>query len=410
MTTPDGPGTALAVTMPDAPVATRGPDEAEQLLPLPAQTAHSLPRDVAARLARYAKRYRAAMAPATVRAVRGDWTTYATWCSNVGVSPLKGLRLPEELAAREQQEEHELEQLQAFLQNAVDRGLRRASLDRYLFTIRLAHRAARVPDPTQHPAWPLLWKALVRQLAKDNRNQKRPAQPLRKAVVAQVLPAPEASLRALRDAALMCLASDTGARRAEIARVRVEEIARIGDVGALTIPSSKTDQEGHGKVRHISAATMQHLDRWLTAAGIEAGPVFRAVHLRRPGKKRTTVGSAALVPVLSPRPIAPQQVARIFKQRLLEGGFDVRGISGHSARIGSTHDLVASGYTGTAIAQAFGWASEAMVNYYSRELLTQHSVMAQARADDPLPVPASSETPIEAGHGATGCEDRMPKK
>ena len=90
--------------------------------------------DIAARLERWSALYEKAMRPATVRAVKGDWKTYATWCATTGHVPL-GIA-PDALIA--------------FLRNGVDRGLRRATLDRYLFTIRLAHRAAGLSDPTLH--------------------------------------------------------------------------------------------------------------------------------------------------------------------------------------------------------------------------------------------------------------------
>ena len=50
----------------------------------------------------------------------------------------------------------------------------------------------------------------------------------------------------------------------------------------ITIPRSKTDQEGAGRKIGITFGRTRHcpvlaLDRWLAVAGIEAGPVFRPV-------------------------------------------------------------------------------------------------------------------------------------
>ncbi len=352
-----------------------------------------LPSEVADRLREFTRQYEVAMSESTVRAVRGDWTTYATWCRNAGVPPLVYIAPSTAPAERIKAETKARTDLQQFFQNAIDRGLRRATLDRYLSTIRLAHRAAGVPDPTAHPMWTLIWKGIARQLAKDGRNRKRPAAPLRQAQLTAVLQALDGDLRALRDAALMCLASDTLARREEIARVRISELTRLdGGAGRLEIPSSKTDGEGHGLLRHVSAATMEYIDRWIQAAGLERGPLFRAVRLRsaKRGKEaKRKHGSLRTMRTaeISPNAIAPQEVARIFKRRLQQAGIDASRISGHSTRVGSTHDLVAQGHSGSAIARAAGWANDAMVNYYARELLTVDTAMAIAREQQPLPAP-----------------------
>lgn len=362
------------MTIPDEPGALARPD-LSVLLPIAREGDVDLPPDdVAQRLQRFSTLYQSAMQPATVRAVRGDWATYATWCKATGRAPL-GI---------------DRDGLVAFFRNAVDRGLRRATLDRYLFTIRLAHRAAERPDPTQHPEWRLHWRGIVKSLADDGRNRRRPAAPLRQATVAAVITQLEPDLRELRDAALMCLASDTLARRQEIARVRVEELKSLGDVGVLEIPTSKTDVEGHGRLRHVSAATMQHVRRWLTAAGTERGPIFRAVRYRF---ERDKNGKRVRVARVGDRALAPQEIARIFKRRLEQFGFDATRISGHSTRIGSTHDLVDLRYTGAAIARVGGWANEAMVVYYARELDTRDTAMADARARQPLPSPESLSAP-----------------
>jgi len=213
-----------------------------------------------------------------------------------------------------------------------------------------------------------------------------------------MLPGLDGDLRALRDAALMCLASDTLARREEIARVRISELKRLdGGVGSLDIPNSKTDTAGHGLLRHVSAATMQYIDRWIQAAGIERGPLFRAVRFRpakrvkgAKGKEGTSLRKRTAE--ISPNAIAPQEVARIFKRRLQQAGIDASRISGHSTRVGSTHDLVAQGHSGPAIARAAGWANDAMVNYYARELMTEETAMATAR--EHLPLPAPPPTPL----------------
>jgi len=326
--------------------------------------------EITARLERYSHLYKQAMRPATVRAVRSDWTMWATWCRNNALSPLGVTR----------------DDIARFLRESIARGLRRAALDRYLFTIRIAHRAAGVKDPTDHIEWKLFWKAITQELAADGRNRRRPADPLRESELVAILGTLGTRLRDLRDAALLCIASDTLARREELARIRVDEITHDGDVGVLDIPTSKTDAEGHGKLRHLSAETMAYLARWLDAAGITRGPVFRAVKVvvTRRGKKSTRTESVGT------KGLAPAEIARIFKRRAARACIDATRISGHSTRVGSTHDLVAAGFSSAQIALNGGWANENMVLYYARGLKTKDTPMAEARRHRPLPAPPES--------------------
>ena len=344
------------------------------LLPVDPQDLATLSaQEISARLKRYSELYEKAMRPATVRAVKGDWKMYATWCATQQVAPLA----------------IHVDALAAFLNNAVDRGLRRATLDRYLFTIRLAHRAADLADPTLHREWKLLWRGVTNRLAQDGRNRRRPARPLSQADVVTTLGSMTAELRDLRDAALLCLASDSMARREELARVRVNLLTQAGEGGRLEIPWSKTDKSGEGRYRHISPATWQHLRRWLTAAGITRGPVFRAVHLiKGSDPKEYKVGDRA---------IAPQEIARIFKRRLKRAALDGTRISGHSTRVGSTHDLLDRGYSAAAIALAGGWEKQDMVIYYAREKAAETSAMADARRREPLPSPSDVMPDDEGG-------------
>jgi hypothetical protein len=55
----------------------------------------------------------------------------------------------------------------------------------------------------------------------------------------------------------------------------------------------------------------------------------------------------------------------------------VTGIAGHSKRIGAAHDLVEAGFDVAEIANAGGWKSLMMPNYYTRELRAKQSAMAQ---------------------------------
>lgn len=382
MTTRDAPSTA-ALALPSTPLT-------EEFLPRDAAGNVLVSADdVARRLQVYAKKFEIAMAPATVRAVRSDWGIYTAWCANAGCAPLKlvgqGLVGAERDAARQRA----IDELEAFFKNAIARGLRRSTLDRYLYTIRLAHLAAGVEDPTALMLWKLAWKALTRSLKEAGRNRKQPAAPLKRDTLETVVPAlsgPDADLRALRDAALLCLAADTLTRREELARAAVELLERKPDgTGTLEIPFSKTDPDGKGAFVHVSEETMQHVFRWLAAAGITKGPIFRSVryYTTKSKERRVSIGKKAM---------NPQEVARIFKQRVSAAGLDAERISGHSTRVGATHDLMADGYPIGQIAKAGRWAGLDMVLTYTRELEPDQGAVADSRKKRPLPGPALLES------------------
>lgn len=57
--------------------------------------------------------------------------------------------------------------------------------------------------------------------------------------------------------------------------------------------------------------------------------------------------------------------------------FEVARIAAHSPRIGATHVLLGSGFSGPQIQLSAGWKSERMVALYGREIKVQDGAMAQ---------------------------------
>ena len=104
------------------------------------------------------------------------------------------------------------------------------------------------------------------------------------------------------------------------------------------------------------------LKDWLDDAGF----LFRAV---------LPAGAVAIAPPTD------HEVAWIFKRlarRVDAGALSVAGIAGHSTRIGAAHDLVEAGFDVAALANAGGWKSLIMPNYYTRELRAKQSAVAQS--------------------------------
>ena len=119
--------------------------------------------------------------------------------------------------------------------------------------------------------------------------------------------------------------------------------------GTATIRHSKTDQEGEGAVVWLSPGAMSALE--------------------------------------AIRPISEQPDDRIFRmsdstteRRIKTAGIAAglrNGLSGHSARVGMTQELVKADVHIAAIMQAGRWTSAEMVSYYSRNILAAEGGVAQ---------------------------------
>lgn len=301
---------------------------------------------------------------ATSKAVRADWGQYVAWCRGTGHSPLPA----------------SLDQLVAFLTHALDRGRKRSTIERYLYTVSLIHDAAGLPNPAKDRRWPVKWDALAKRMRTAGAAFRKQAGALVESDVARILASLGDDPRSLRDAALLSLASDTLLREAELVAVQVEHLQPDAHHAAWSVwvPFSKTDREGQGDdYRHVSASTLARLRRWLAAAKITRGYVFRPIG----GRKRAAVKDAERLghepPVL---PLTAAEVARIFRQRAIAAGLDhAWTISGHSTRIGTANDLMRDGATNGEIQLAGGWKSEAMVIAYTRKSGAGRNAVARLR-------------------------------
>ncbi len=129
----------------------------------------------------------------------------------------------------------------------------------------------------------------------------------------------------LRDRAVLTLGWMGAFRRSELVALRVDDVTRTRDGLVVRVRRSKSDQEGRGAEKGIPYASrpslcpVRALADWLEAAGIAAGPLFRAVD--RFGRVR----EAAL---------SDRSVARIVQRAAAAAGLDPTTVAGHSLRSG----------------------------------------------------------------------------
>jgi integrase len=111
----------------------------------------------------------------------------------------------------------------------------------------------------------------------------RPAAALTSTEIRQLLSSCGNNLAGLRDRALLLVGFAGALRRSELVAIDHEHL-RFNEGGlSITIPRSKRDQEGQGaivtlpRMRGDDTCPVKAMERWLQRAGINYGPVFRAI-------------------------------------------------------------------------------------------------------------------------------------
>ncbi len=357
--------------------------------------------------------YQAASSPHSIRALKSDLEAFDLWCRRNGRIALPAT--PETVAD--------------YLDARAGNGAKPASLGRYRASIAKIHQLLDLKDPTQAE----LVKLRLRAIRREKGVAQVQARPLRfKGPVKDVerdqprglniralLDACGDDLTGLRDRALLSTAYDTGLRASELVAVTVEHIVDALDPEArlLEIPRSKADQEGEGATAYLSPRSVRAIAAWRAASGLEKGPLFRRVQVRRykarkavPGRRIESISSreswdlrktlpkgavAARVEydvgkgALHPGSIGP--IWRAMIRKAFERGAladltidDVarllKGISAHSTRVGLTQDMFVSGEDLAGIMDAGRWKSPRMPLSYNRNLAAEQGAVGRLMA------------------------------
>ena len=293
-------------------------------------------------LAEYAEASRGAFASSTERAVKSDTAVFAGWCAEAGRSA--ALPVPPETVA-------------AFI-DAMAETKAPATVRRYVASLNMLHRAAKLTPPGSAE----IVRLAVRRMNKAKGTHQKQARGATWGELGGVIDSLGDGPLAARDAALLATGYDTMARISELSALNVGDLRFHTDgQGEAFIRRSKTDQEGAGDFRFLSAYTCRLLRAWIATAGLEAAdPLFV------PLAARSHDESARL---------SPRDIARVFQRRI---GQD--GTSGHSLRVGATQDAVAANLDFPAIQRAGGWSSPAMPIRYGARLMTRRSATARLAA------------------------------
>ncbi|WP_240959889.1 tyrosine-type recombinase/integrase [Novosphingobium olei] len=349
-----------------------------------------------------------ARAPASVKALANDLACYAAFCTRA-----RGIGLPADEA-----------RIVAYLEDCERRQLKPATVGRRLASLAVVHGLLGAPSPTRG--------AIVRDALRGFRRRvgvaQRQAGPLRFGAgigtepakgftLSALLQACPRTLPGLRDAALLSLAYDTGLRVSELVKVMCHHVASQSDGSAvLTVPRSKTDQEGQGAYAWLSPDTMRRVSAWRNASANSEGPLFRRIGVIRtkareaepprslpaPPGFQWRLPAGAKVPteakpvlasttyVIGEAPLTPAAVRLIIKRTAMRAADEhlvnlvgkdldaaIAALSTHSLRVGLTQDLFASGEDAGPIAQALRWTSTSTALRYGRKLAPASNATAR---------------------------------
>jgi len=276
-----------------------------------------------------------AYAPNTLRAYKADMLEFIAYCEDHNASALPAI--PQTVSD--------------FLLQTLGQGIKSSTIRRKISSISAIHRLSCINDPTKHPMVKITERKIFRQLG----TRFDQAFPINKQLLERLLDECGTDLRGLRDRALLSVAYDSMRRRSELVSLRIEDIDWLSDKSALILlQKSKTDQQGTGKWIHLSKESASALQRWLSCAQIRSGLIFRGI---RPSGHIT-------------ESLCDSRISRIYKTLAKKSGLDeriVKGISGHSMRVGGAHDLLNTGASMAQIMVKGGWAkTDTVMRYVER--------------------------------------------
>ncbi|MDE2980862.1 MAG: tyrosine-type recombinase/integrase [Gemmatimonadota bacterium] len=291
--------------------------------------------------------------PATRRAYKTAWRQFAEWCREEGYEALPAD--PQTVAA--------------YLARRADLGVTFSTLNVDRAGIRYHHETRGVDSPTQSAGVKRVLRGLRRRAAASKLIQGRgQVTGLSRTHLAAIRATAhqrrtyrndtrESEARAQRrgdvDIALISVMRDALLRRSEAISLTWKDIEFSSDGSALvTIPRSKTDQEGAGAVQYI---------------GRDAADALKAI---RPDADE----SMASRPVFGLK--TGEAVAKRIRAAAAAAGLNGR-FRGHSPRIGMSQDLAEAGASTTDLMIVGRWSAHRMPAVYTRGQQARRGAVAR---------------------------------
>jgi site-specific recombinase XerD len=237
-----------------------------------------------------------------------DWAAFAAWCRERGLDSLPAH--PEALAV--------------YLAAGAERGLAPPTLTRKLAAIGYAHRRAGLEPPHRAHGGAVALDTLAGIRRAHGRPPTKKTAAEADLLFAVLLRIDGDTLAALRDRAILAFGMASALRRGELVALDVADLAWAPRGLRVAVRRSKTDQTGQGATIAVPNGRrlkpVEALRRWLAAASIAEGAVFRPL---------ATNGRRAL-----PARLSDRAIARIVQARFAAAGHDPARFAAHSLRSG----------------------------------------------------------------------------
>jgi site-specific recombinase XerD len=257
----------------------------------------------------------------TVRAYRADWRDFSSWALDRQLRPLPAA--PGTLAL--------------YLAHLGRLAKAPSTISRRLVAIAEAHREAGLPSPTEDRAVKAIW-ARVRQ---RHGVSPRETTPLTAEVLDRVVQALPADVSGMRDRALLLVGFAGALRRSELVGLDAGDVEETDE--GLVLRVRRSSSEGKRRTVFVpygsepETCPVRALRDWMKRAGIETGPVFRAVS--RTGK------------VASDR-LSPAGANRAVQRAVGRAGLDPKAYCARSLRVGGSAPATWASRSGS---RGLGW-------------------------------------------------------
>ena len=234
----------------------------------------------------------------TVRAYAGDWKRFTAWCTLHELAPLPA----------------PVEALVGFLAELADAGKKFATIQRHAAAIAKAHELAGLESPTADKKIKVLLKGIARE--KKTRQKQAPAFSLdlfKRTVKSIDVSTPTG----LRNRALLLLGFTGAFRRSELEALNIEDLAFDEEGLIVTLPQSKTNQEGQAEEKAIfyspdlALCPIRSLQAWLRMLDRTEGPVF--VSMRKNNQVTTRRMTTKYTNLIVQQHLGPQFTAHSLR-------------------------------------------------------------------------------------------------
>jgi site-specific recombinase XerD len=256
------------------------------------------------------KKIEGAYAPSTIRAYKSNFENFIKFCdeNNTYAIPASS------------------EIVSSYIKK-LSNHLKSSSIKIAVASIAALHNLNSLKDPTQTPDVKIEMRRMYRTLGRFSKQ----AYGINKELLDKMVAATDASLRGIRDKAILLIAYDSLCRRSEIVSLEYEDLMIDDKDGSLKLKlrKSKTDPHGIGKNLYLSNETQHALNEWIIKSKISSGKIFRAITAT--GKIKESLN--------------PSHIGRIYKKIAQLSMVDqsiIKNISGHSMRVGAAQDLMLS--------------------------------------------------------------------